>query len=138
MPTIGDKIRQFYKEKETIKSKVMFSGKYRDELEKLMEMLENMIEKEIVTKYEVISISYGNNYFKVRLKNSEEGIEKLLNCALKYTKNDERYGYINPEIGVHQFSKKTVIHEIGKFHIMDKENILKLFLNNLIKIIEDL
>lgn len=138
MPTIWDKIRQFYKEKETIKSKVMFSWKYRDELEKLMEMLENMIEKEIVTKYEVISISYWNNYFKVRLKNSEEWIEKLLNCALKYTKNDERYWYINPEIWVHQFSKKTVIHEIWKFHIMDKENILKLFLNNLIKIIEDL
>lgn len=136
MPTIWDKIRELHKV--SIKSKVMFSWKYRDELEKLMEMVEETIEKEIVSNYEVISISYGNNYFKIRVKNTEEWIEKLLNCVLRYNKNDERYWYINLEIAVHQFSKRTQNHEIWKFHIMDKENILKLFLSNLIKIIEDL
>jgi len=37
-----------------------------------MEMVEETIEKEIVSNYEVISISYGNNYFKIRVKNTEE------------------------------------------------------------------
>jgi hypothetical protein len=131
MATVWDKIRQFYEEKKTIKSKVMFNWKYYKELEDLMEKIEGLVEKEIVPNYPIEYISYWNSNIKVKVDDRENDIERLINCALEYTKNDERYWYINLKFLVTEFSQNKKVFDSGKFFIRDKDKILAKFLNDL-------
>jgi hypothetical protein len=50
---------------------------------------------------------------------------------LEYSKNDERYGYINLKFLVTEFSKNKKVFDSGKFFIRDKEKILAKFISDL-------
>lgn len=132
MATVWDKIRQFYVEKNAIRSKVKFDWKYYKELESLMEALEELVEKDIVPNYPVEYTNYGNSNIKIKINDEINDIERLINCVLKYNKNDERYWYINLEFQITEFSKNKKIFEAGKFLIKDKEKLIKKFTSDLI------
>jgi len=41
-----------------------------------------MIELEIVPNHKISSMTYGNNFFKLKVADFDEWIEKLINCVL--------------------------------------------------------
>ena len=59
-------------EKDVIRSKVRFHGDYKEELKKLLEMAEEILEKELSLHFSVDSIASGNNEIKVRIDDTEK------------------------------------------------------------------
>lgn len=138
MATVWDKIRQFYEEKNAIRSKVKFNGNYFKELENLMEKIEGLIETDIVPNFAVEYTNYWNSNVKIKIDDRENDIERLINCVLEYTKNDERYGYINLKFQITEFSQNKKVFDSGKFFIKDTEKILKKFMSDLKPIITEI
>lgn len=128
MATVWDKIREFHKNKDAIKSRVMFNWKYFQELEKLMEMVEEFVEKEIVPNYAIDYVNYWNSNLKIKVNNTEEWIERLINCVFKYNQNNDlKYWYIHLEFLVSELSQRTKAYSSGKFLISDKNKIMTAF-----------
>jgi len=64
-------------------------------------------------------------------------IDKLIVCNFNYKKLDIKFWYINPEFIVSEKWQKTKKYALWKFTISDTDEILKVFLNKLIEIIEE-
>ncbi|NDK19263.1 hypothetical protein GW819_00290 [Candidatus Gracilibacteria bacterium] len=112
-----------------IRSTVMFQGKYKEELQKTMDIVEKAIEDESGKHFIVDSILGGNNNLKVRIDDQEQGVERIVNCMFRHHHTDERYGNIKIELVTTGLKIKSKLHIVGKFHILDrdviKEKILK-------------
>lgn len=81
-----------------IRSTVMFQGKYKEELQRTMDMLEKAIEKDLEAYFIVDSILGGNNNLKVRIDDREQGVERIVNCMFRHHHTDERYGNIHIDL----------------------------------------
>lgn len=81
-----------------VRSTVMFQGKYKEELQKTMDLVEKAIEDESGKHYIVDSILGGNNNLKVRIDDPEQGVERIVNCIFRHHHTDERYGNINIDL----------------------------------------
>lgn len=124
-------------EKIWIRSKVMFQWNFHEELEKLIEISEDIITKQIIPNYWVEYTEYGTSIIKVKIKDKNLLLEKLIICTFDYSKNDEKFWYITPKFKVSEKSQKTKKYELSKFIITDNDNIFKAFLQKLIEIIEE-
>ncbi|MDD2892058.1 MAG: hypothetical protein PHQ95_03775 [Candidatus Gracilibacteria bacterium] len=116
----------------TIRSTVMFQGKYKEELQKTMDILEKAIEDESGKQYIVDSILGGNNNLKVRIDDQEQGVERIVNCKFRHHHTDERYGNIHIDLVTTGLGIKSTTHEVGKFNIMNREVIVEKVLKDML------
>ena len=97
-------------EKDVIRSKVRFHGDYKEELKKLLEMAEEILEKELSLHFSVDSIASGNNEIKVRIDDTEKGITRMITCSFRHHHDDVKYGRIYVELTATELSKKPRFH----------------------------
>lgn len=119
-----------------VRSTVMFQGKYKDELQKTMDIIEKAIEDESGKEYIVDSILGGNNNLKVRIDYSEHGVERIVNCIFRHHHTDERYGNINIDLVTTGFGIKSSTRELGRFSILDRKTIQTKILENILVCIQ--
>lgn len=117
---------------EPIRSKVMFGGKYKEALENLMEILEEMFEWAEAEHFVIDSVIPGNNNIRLRITETEMGEQIIVNCVFWYHHNDQRYGLINIDLVTTGYKQKTKTHFVGTFGILDHENIKTRVCNDLI------
>lgn len=119
-----------------IKSTVMFQWKYKEELQKTMDILEKAIEDESWKQYIVDSILGGNNNLKVRIDDQEQWVERIVNCRFRHHHTDERYGNIHIDLVTTGLGIKSTTHKVGKFSIMDREVIVEKVLKDMLACIK--
>lgn len=116
-----------------IRSKVMFQGNFKEELQKVLDVIENAIEKDLPDRFVVDSILGGSNNLKVRIDDQEEGVERIVNCIFRHHHNDERYGNIHIDLAISGLGVRPRFHTVGKFSLLDqemmKEKVLKDFVD---------
>lgn len=115
-----------------IRSTVMFQGKYKEELQKTMDLIEKAIENESWKHFIVDSILGGNNNLKVRIDDTEQGVERIVNCMFRHHHMDERYGNIHIDLVTTGFGIKSTLHEVGKFNVLDRKTIIENILRDLL------
>lgn len=133
---IANDVRYARKSKEsgakTIRSTVMFQGKYKEELKKTMDFIEEAIENDLKEHFIVDSILGGSNNLKVRIDDEDQGVERIVNCMFRHHHMDERYGNIYIDMVTTGFGIKSRLHEVGKFLITDRETMKEKVLRDLI------
>jgi hypothetical protein len=95
---VYDEIKEFELQKKKIKSKSMFDDDFFGQIKTLIEEIEKVISKNIITEYSVEYTSYSSNSAKIKINDKQKVIFKLINCKLTYKKSDIKFGYIHPEI----------------------------------------
>lgn len=136
--SISNALRLREIETNSIKSRVKFIWKFKDELEKTIDMVEAAIEKNLHKHIGVDSIAYGKNNLKIRIHDEEQGRSRLVNCVFRYDKTDIRYGNTNIELASSETSKKPRLHFVWKFSILDREKIVEKVMKDLIASIRDM
>ncbi|EKD44384.1 MAG: hypothetical protein ACD_71C00154G0001 [uncultured bacterium (gcode 4)] len=129
---ISNALRLRELERNSIKSRVKFIWKFKDEIEKTIDMVEAALEKDLRKYFEVDSIVYGKNNLKIRMHDEEQGIVRIINCVFRYDKTDIRYGNTNIELVSSETSKRPKFHTVWKFSILDREKIVEKVLKDLI------
>lgn len=115
-----------------IRSTVMFQGKYKEELQKTMDILEKAIEEDLSEYFVVDSILGGNNNLKVRIDDQDQGVERIVNCMFRHHHTDERYGNIHIDLVTTGLGMKSKLHNVGKFGILDRGTIKERVLKDLV------
>jgi hypothetical protein len=82
------------------------------------------------------SIIAGRSDIKIRINDTNTGIEKLMNCIFRYHHDDEKYGYVHIELTSYELSLKPRVHFMGKYSVTDRKNIEKDILKDLVICIE--
>ena len=135
MPSILEQIRII--EKGSNKSKVKFQWDFHKELEKLLKKVEEAVTNQIIPNYWVIYTEYGTHWTKLKIKDDDLMVEKLIVCNFTFHKNDEKFWYVEPEFIVTEKSQKTKMYNIWKFSIRKTDDIIKAFVLKLIDCIEE-
>lgn len=120
------------------RSTVMFQGKFRDELEKTMELVEQKIKQYRGNLFTVNSVISGNNNLKIRLTQSEHHIEMIINCVFRYRPKDEKYGYIDIDLTSSGFWRQWEYYYVGKFSVLDRGVIVERILNEMIDCVREI
>jgi hypothetical protein len=120
-----------------IKSKQKFGWDFDAELKKIIESSEESIRKNIIPKYWVEYTEFWNFTVKIKINDTTQMINKLIVCNFNYKQIDLKYWYIHPEFSSTEKWQKTRKYPLGKFSITDTDEIIKVFTENLIEIIEE-
>lgn len=111
--------------KTSIKSKAKFSGDYKEELKKLVDLLDRTFEEKTDWgRFRIDSAAASRTNVRLRISDAEFGDELIVNCVLWYHHTDEKFGYVNVDLVTTGFSKKPETLFVGKFSITDHEAIL--------------
>jgi len=120
-----------------IKSKKKFGWDFKQLLKDLVSALEIGIAEKIIKNYWVEYTSYWDQIIKVKIKDKDLMIEKLVTCTLFHNSNDERYWNITPIFVSTEKWQKAKKYELKSFSIMDKEVVVERVIKKLIGIIEE-
>jgi len=115
-----------------IKSKVRFNWKFEDEFDKTIDLVEDFLEKELEKHFKLDSIISWNNNLKIRINDEQQWIQRIVNCVFRYDKNDIKFWYTHIELASSELSKKSKLHYVWKFSIVDREKIKEKILKDLI------
>lgn len=135
MSLLWEKMKEYYRQ--PIKSKMMFNGDFHKLLEEIIAEIEIRVSREVIPKYGVMFTQYGDQIIKIKIKDKDLMIEKLIACNMDYSKNDERYGYVTPKFSSEEKNAKPRKYKLDKFSITDKEIIVDSFMERLLEIIEE-
>jgi len=135
MSLLWEKMKEYYRE--PIRSKKMYDWNFHTTLEEIVLELEEAISKEIISKYWVQYTQYWDQIIKIKVKDDNLMIDKLIACNLDYSKNDERYGYIIPKFSSEEKWQKPRKHKLDKFVISEKKVIVSAIVEKLKEIIEE-
>ena len=120
-----------------IQSKIKFHWNFHKILEELVWELEVSISKEIIPNYWIVYTSYWTQIIKIKMKDKNLMTEKLISCNLFHSKNDKTYWYVTPIFASAEKSQKTKRHELPKFSLSNKGDIVKAITAKLLDIIEE-
>ncbi len=120
------------------RSKVMFQGKFRDELEKTMDFIEQTIDQYNGDWFDIDSVTSGNNNLKVRLTETEHNMEMIVNCVFRYHHNDERFGYIDIDLTSSGLRRKSEYYYVGKFSILDRDTMKERILMGIVDCVREI
>ena len=120
-----------------IRSKIKFQWDFNDSLANLISELEVAISKQIISNYKVEYSEYWKQDLKIKVKDKNIMLEKLITCNLFHSKNDEIYWYITPKFSSSEKWQKTKKYELEKFELNNNESIIKWIIIKLIEIIEE-
>ena len=135
MSLLWEKMKEYYRE--PIKSKMKFNWDFYKLLEEIIESIEKKVIEKVEPNYWVSFTQYWDQIIKVKIKDDNLMVEKLITCNIDYSKNDERYGYVIPKFSSEEKWQKPRKYKLEKFTITDKEKIVDAFINKLIQIIEE-
>ena len=135
--SVYDEIKLLEEEKKKIRSKSMFDDDFFGQIETLIEEIEEIVSKEIISNYWIEYTSYSNNSAKIKVNDKQKSIFKLINIKLTYRKSDIKFWYIHPEILSDEKWQKTVTYKLWKFKIDEHKKILNSILEKLIEVIEE-
>lgn len=120
-------------ERQTTRSKVMFIGDFKEELQKVVDAMEELIENELPKHVKVDSVLAGRHEIKIRINDEEKGITRRINCIFRYHHDEMRFGSIRIELNSHEFSRETRVHFVGTFKITDRKEIGTALLGDLVR-----
>jgi len=98
----------------------------------MINILDTYLEQELPQYFVVDSILAGGNEIKIRINDDEQNIRRVVNCIFRYHHDEQKYGNINIELGAYELSKKTMVHFVGTFSIIDHERIKRVLLEDII------
>lgn len=124
--------------KTAIKSTAKFNKDFENELAKMIENLWNFLDIELEKLFELDYVDIGNKTIKIKVNDKSLFIEKIINIVIDYNAVDEKYGNIRVEVTINETSRKPKFYLIGKFHVLQGEEICKKSLQILIKAIEEI
>ena len=116
----------------------MFQGKFRDELEKTMDFIEQTIDQYNGDWFDIDSVTSGNNNLKVRLTETEHNMEMIVNCVFRYHHNDERFGYIDIDLTSSGLRRKSEYYYVGKFSILDRDTMKERILMGIVDCVREI
>lgn len=120
-----------------IKSKRKFDWDFKQLLKDFVSNIEISITEKIIKNYWVEYTSYWDQIIKVKVKDKNLMIEKLITCTLFYNKNDIRYWYITPLFVSEEKWQKAKKYELSRFSITDNDIIVNSIINKLEEVIEE-
>jgi len=120
-----------------IKSRVQYQGNFREDVEKLVESFEPLVAEKVIKNYWVEYTEYGNNSMRVKIKDKNLMIEKLITCNFTYKPNDEKFGYVIPQFVVVEKWQKTKNYEMKKHELWNQKAIFADVMESLLEIIEE-
>lgn len=120
-----------------IKSKRKYQWSFKISLKELVSALEISIKEDIISNYWVEYTSYWDQIIKIKIKDKNLMVEKLITITLFYSKNDEIYWHIVPLFLSAEKGQKAKKYEVRKFIISETEDICKAIVIKLVKIIEE-
>lgn len=103
-----------------------------------MEAVESRLDEEFANDDTILSILPGNANLKIRIRNDEEGVDGIINCVYWYKHNDIKFGYLNIDLVTTSHSETPKTRFIGKFNVMDREDIKERILEEIIETIKTL
>lgn len=110
--------------RKSINSRAKFAGKYKDELAKLYDVLDENFEKETDWgHFNMDSVATAGNNIRFRVSDPEYGSQLLVNCVFWYHHSDEKYGYVNVDLVTTGLGRKAETKLVGKFNITAREEI---------------
>ncbi len=62
----------------------------------------------------------------------------MINCIFRYHHDDEKFGNVNIELVASEVSKKSRLHFVGKFQILDHRTIEERVLRDIITSIQEI
>ena len=135
--SMEDQIREMEIDRLNIKSKVQYQGNFRKDLETLVESFEPLVAKQVIQNYWVEYTEYSNHSMRVKIKDKNMMIEKLIGCNFTYKPNDEKFGYVTPEFVVTEKGQKTKNYIMKKHKLENGKAILDDVMESLLEIIEE-
>ena len=109
----------------SVGSKVRFQWKFKDELEKTLEMVAGELEKSFPDTWTLSDLTLWNNNIKLKITENMSGHDMMINCIFRYSRDDEKFGNIHIELAVSEISQKTKVHFMWKYNVIDHKNIIK-------------
>lgn len=135
--SIEEQMREMEIDRLNIKSRVQYQWNFRGDLEKLVESMEPLVSQQVIKNYGVEYTEYGNHNMRVKIKDKNLMIEKLITCNFTYKPNDEKFGYVTPEFVVAEKGQKTKNYITKKHKLENKDAILSDVMESLLEIIEE-
>ena len=135
--SIEDQMREMEIDRLNIKSRVQYQWNFRDDVEKLVESLEPLVAEQVIKNYGVEYTEYSNHSMRIKIKDKNMMIEKLISCNFTYKPNDEKFGYIIPEFVVTEKGQKTKNYDMKKHKLENTKTILDDVMESLLEIIEE-
>lgn len=126
------KKKQFWLNWRSINSKLKFTKKFSDEREKIIEILEDKIQKELDKIYESVSIETSSYMLKIRVKDDEQFVDRIVDCVFVYNIKDEYFWYTDIELVSNEYSKKPRVHTVWRFYILDHDQIVEKVLKKIV------
>jgi hypothetical protein len=74
---------------------------------------------------------------RIKIKDKNMMIEKLISCNFTYKPNDEKFGYITPEFVITEKGQKTKNYDMKKHKLENTKTILDDVMESLLEIIEE-
>jgi len=137
MKTLEEQIKDRAITRWNIKSKVKFQGDFNIELEAIVDAMQPLVAEQVIKNYQVEYTEYGTQYMKVKIKDTNLMIDKLIACNFTFKANDEKFGYVTPEFIVSGKSRKSKVYTLKKYPIWETENILRDVMIQLLEIVEE-
>jgi hypothetical protein len=135
--SVEDQMREMEIDRLTIKSRVQYQWNFRDDIEKLVESIEPLVAEQVLKNYGVEYTEYSNNSMRIKIKDKNMMIEKLISCNFTYKANDEKFGHITPQFIVTEKWQKTKNYEMKKHKLTNTDAILRDVMESLLEIIEE-
>jgi len=137
MKTLEEQVKDLAISRGNVKSKVKFQGDFNKQLEAIIDALQPLVDDQVTKKYWVEYTLYDTQYFKIKIKDKNLMIDKLITCNFTFKANDERFGYVTPEFITWGKSRKSKVYTLKKYPIWETENILTDVMKKLLEIIEE-
>lgn len=121
-----------------IQSRMKFTWDFKQLLKDLVSALEISIAETIIKNYWVEYTSYWDQIIKIKIKDKNLMVEKLIVCTLFYNNsNDIRYWNITPIFVAEEKWQKPKKHQLKSFSIIDTEVVVGAVIKKLGEIIEE-
>jgi hypothetical protein len=119
-------------ERQWLRSTVRFNWDYRAELQKTIDMMELYFESELPKHFQIDSVIAWGYEIKIRINDPEQDIRRVINCIFRYHHDEQKFGNINIELGSYELSKKTMVHFVGTFSVIDRSRIQRILFEDVL------
>ncbi|MDD2487150.1 MAG: hypothetical protein PHS92_02180 [Candidatus Gracilibacteria bacterium] len=124
--------------KKSNNSKVQFRGDYQKLIDEVILLLEEKTIELVGKKFKINYTSVGKNNLKIKIEDDELKIEKLIDCVLRHTLAEEKYGYVIIDMIANEYSKKPKSVILGKYDLMKKDILVDAVIGKMFQIIDEI
>ena len=99
-------------DRKTIRSKIMFSGNFKQALHEAIEAIESYIEEDLGTVFPELSVIASNSGIKIRLRDEYGNVLGIVSCIFRFHHDEMKYGNVFIDIGVQSLSEKSSLQVV--------------------------